>query len=294
MRDRRMLHRCTYVLVLDSGGDLYVHRRAETKDVFPGFFDVTAGGVNAAGESYEDCARRELEEELGVVGEPVFRFLHRYDGPSGHVWGAAYDVVWDGAIRWQPEEVAWGEFVALGEVDAMIARQRLCPDGLEVLARWLRWDGIRTAVPSDAEWVGEVVGAAFAPYVERIGREPAPMNEDFDEAIARSEVYVPAEGEAVIVLTPQDDHLLVRDVAVDPRSQRRGVGTRLMRFAELRAAELGLGEIRLFTNVAMVENQRFYAGLGYEETGRAEAHGYRRVFYRKALDRPADRAQPPA
>ena len=195
------------------------------------------------------------------------------------MWGAAYDAVWDGAIRWQPEEVVWGEFVSLGEVDAMIARERFCPDGLEVFDRWRRWDGIRTAVPSDAGWVGEVVRAAFEPYVERIGREPAPMLEDFGEAIARSEAYVPDEGEAVIVLMPQDDHLLVRDVAVDPRSQGRGVGIRLMRFAELRAAELGLGEIRLFTNVAMVENHRFYAGLGYEETGRAEVDGYRRVFF---------------
>ncbi len=283
MRDRRMLHRCTYVLVRDSPGRLYVHRRTQTKDVYPGFLDVTAGGVNAAGESYDDGARREVGEELGVVAEPVFRFLHRYDGPSGHVWGAAYDVVWDGAIRWQPEEVVWGEFVALGEVDAMIARERFCPDGLEVFERWRRWDGIRTAVPSDAGWIGEVVRAAFEPYVERIGRKPAPMLEDLGEAIARSEAYVPDEGEAVIVLTPRGDHLLVRDVAVDPRSHAKGVGTRLMRFAELRAAELGLGEMRLFTNVAMAENHRFYGGLGYEETGRAQEDGYDRVF-RKVLD----------
>ena len=67
-----------------------------------------------------------------------------------------------------------------------------------------------------------------------------------------------------------------------------------MRFAELRAAELGLGEIRLSTNVAMVENQRFYAGLGYEETGRAEADGYRRMFFRRVLDRPDGGPEPPA
>ena len=294
MRDRRMLHRCTYVLVLDPPRRLYVHRRTGTKDVYPGFLDVTAGGVNAAGESYDDCARRELQEELGVVADPVFRFLHRYDGTSGHVWGAAYDVVWNGTIRWQPEEVAWGEFVAIGEVDAMISRERFCPDGLEVFERWRRWDGIRTAVPPDTGSVGEVVRAAFEPYVERIGKEPAPTLEDFGEVIERSEVYVPDDGEGVIVLVPHDDHLLVRDVAVHPRSQGRGIGARLMRFAELRAAELGLGELRLFTNVAMVENNRFYAGLGYEETGRAEADGYRRVFFRKLLDRPDGEPEPPA
>jgi isopentenyldiphosphate isomerase/GNAT superfamily N-acetyltransferase len=286
MRRRRLRHRCTYVFVLNERSELYVHRRTDTKDVYPGYLDVCAGGVNAVGESYDECAGRELEEELGVQGEPVFRFLHRYEGPDGRVWGAAYDVRWDGSIRWQPEEVVWGAYVALDEVDAMVAREPFCPDGLEVFRRWRRWDGIRTAVPTDAGRVRHVVRAAFAPYVEVIGREPAPMVEDFGEAIARAETYVTDEGDAVIVLVPGKDHLLVRDVAVLPASQGRGEGTRLMRLAEVRAAELGVGELRLFTNVAMVENHRFYAGLGYEETGRQERDGYDRVFFRKALPSP--------
>ncbi len=126
-----------------------------------------------------------------------------------------------------------------------------------------------------------MVRAAFAPYVELIGREPAAMLEDFGEAIARAEAYVSDDGNAVIVLVPREDHLLVRDVAVLPASQGRGFGTRLMRFAEVRAAELGLGELRLFTNVAMVEDHQFYTGLGFEETGREQQDGYDRVFFRK-------------
>jgi isopentenyldiphosphate isomerase len=138
VKDENLLHRCTYVFVLNAAGELYVHRRTETKDVYPGFYDVGAGGVNAAGESYEACARRELGEELGVTTAPTFRFLHRYVGPSGRVWGGAFDVVWDGPIVWQPSEVAWGAFVTFDEVDAMVARERFCPDGLEVFERWRR------------------------------------------------------------------------------------------------------------------------------------------------------------
>jgi 8-oxo-dGTP pyrophosphatase MutT (NUDIX family) len=126
------------VFVLNPTGELYVHRRTETKDVYPGSFDVCAGGVNAAGESYEDCASREVEEELGVTAEPTFRFLHRYNGPSGPVWGGTLDVVWEGAIVWQPEEVVWGAFLPLPEVDAMIAGKAFCPDGVEVFERWRR------------------------------------------------------------------------------------------------------------------------------------------------------------
>jgi hypothetical protein len=46
--------------------------------------------------------------------------------------------VWDGPIVWQPTEVEWGSFVPLDEVDAMIKRERFCPDSLEVFERWRR------------------------------------------------------------------------------------------------------------------------------------------------------------
>jgi ribosomal protein S18 acetylase RimI-like enzyme len=109
------------------------------------------------------------------------------------------------------------------------------------------------------------------------------MLEDYGAAIARSEVYVHDGGTAMIALEPRPDHLLVRDVAVDPAAQGKGLGTRLMRFAELRAAELGLAELRLFTNEAMTESIRFYERLGYRELERLQQDGYRRVLYGRSL-----------
>jgi 8-oxo-dGTP pyrophosphatase MutT (NUDIX family) len=138
LRARNLLHRCTYVFVRNAAGELYVHRRTTTKDVYPGSYDVCAGGVNAAGESFDACAARELREELGVGATPTFRFRHRYSGPSGQAWGGVYDVVWDGPIVWQPEEVTWGAFLPPPRVDELIARESFCPDGLEVFERWRR------------------------------------------------------------------------------------------------------------------------------------------------------------
>jgi isopentenyldiphosphate isomerase len=145
MRERRLLHRCAYVLVLNPRGELYVHRRTRTKDVYPGFYDVTAGGVCAVGESFDDGAARELEEELGVAERPSFRFVHRYDGEDGHVLGAVYDVVWDGPIQHQASEVAWGAFEPIDRVEERIGREPFCPDGLEVYRRWL--DEVRGGRP---------------------------------------------------------------------------------------------------------------------------------------------------
>lgn len=138
VREQHLLHRCTYVVVLDLAGRVYVNRRTETKDVYPGFHDVIAGGVNGVGETYEVCAAREIEEELGITARPTFRFMHRYEGPDGRCFGGVFDVVWDGPIRWQPEEVESGAFLDIQELDAMIRRERFCPDGLEVFDRWRR------------------------------------------------------------------------------------------------------------------------------------------------------------
>jgi 8-oxo-dGTP pyrophosphatase MutT (NUDIX family) len=138
IRGQSLLHRCTYVFVLDATGRLYVHRRTTTKDVYPGFLDVCAGGVNGVGETYEEAAAREVEEELGVTAAPTHRFTARYDGPSGRCFGGVFDVVWDGPIVWQPEEVVSGSFHTFDEVDAMRERESFCPDGLLMFDRWRR------------------------------------------------------------------------------------------------------------------------------------------------------------
>lgn len=70
MRAGRLRHRTVMVVVTDGAGRLVVHRRSEAKDVWPGRWDVAAGGVVACGESYERAAHRELAEELGIVVEP--------------------------------------------------------------------------------------------------------------------------------------------------------------------------------------------------------------------------------
>lgn len=135
VRERGLLHRCTYVLVRNRAGEILVHRRTATKDVHPGAYDVFAGGVCAAGESYDDCARREVAEELGVEGVDLrFLFRHRYRGPDGQAWGAVYEVSWDGPVRPQVSEVAWTAWVAPEDLRRMLAELTFCPDSREIVA----------------------------------------------------------------------------------------------------------------------------------------------------------------
>jgi isopentenyldiphosphate isomerase len=137
MRARRLPHRCTYTLVFNSRGELFIHLRTATKDVFPSYWDVTIGGVLAAGESFDDGARREAREELGVDIEPKRLFPFRYQDATTIVHGMVYRVDHDGPFRLQPEEIVRGEFVSLDVLHDRSTHQSFCPDGLAVLREYL-------------------------------------------------------------------------------------------------------------------------------------------------------------
>jgi len=134
MRQRNLLHRAVYILVLNAQGQLFVHQRTPTKDVYPGFHDVTVGGVVAAGEDYDTAAARELREELGVAGVALERLGRTaYADPATRVRGMAYLARHDGPFVLQPEEIVSGEFVGLACAERLASEERCCPDGAAVL-----------------------------------------------------------------------------------------------------------------------------------------------------------------
>src|SRR5690348_7939609 len=127
---------------------------------------------------------------------------------------------------------------------------------------------MRIATPADEDGIRRLVDEAYAVYVPRIGRKPAPMTADYRALIAAGAVtVVELDGETagVLVTHPDADHLLVENVAVAPPHQGRGLGRVLLDRAEAQARELGLPELRLYTNEAMVENLAMYPRLGYVE-----------------------------
>lgn len=149
-----------------------------------------------------------------------------------------------------------------------------------------RGAAVRAGTPADLAAVREIVRAAYAPYVARIGREPAPMGDDYEGLISDGRIYVSgrdAQVQGVLVLHPQDDAMLLQNVAVAPEAQGAGLGRQMLAFAEQAAADAGYGAIELYTNQAMTENIALYTRLGYVETRRVEEAGLRRVYMRKAL-----------
>ncbi len=133
MRARRLPHRSAYVLVFNARAELFVHLRASSKDVYPSHWDPAIGGVLAAGESFDEGARREASEELGVPVEAERLFPFHYADAATVVHGMVYRARHEGPFRLQPEEIVRGAFMPLERVLALAAREPFCPDGLAVI-----------------------------------------------------------------------------------------------------------------------------------------------------------------
>jgi GNAT superfamily N-acetyltransferase len=142
----------------------------------------------------------------------------------------------------------------------------------------------RLASEADLPAITSVIAAAYARYLDRMDRPPAPVLADYRDAIAAGHVWVTGEPvTAVLVLIPEHDAMLVENVAVSPAAQGTGLGRRLMEFAEEQALASGLCRMTLYTNDVMTENLAIYARFGYRVTARQSQDGYSRVFMEKDL-----------
>jgi len=145
---------------------------------------------------------------------------------------------------------------------------------------------IRRATPADAPSVSEITDLAYARYLALLGRKPQPMTADHLAMISEHEVWLLVEGEralAILELIDEPDCTLIYSVAVRPACQRRGLGRRLLAWAERQASRAGHDCIRLYTNALMEDNLTLYSRLGYVETGREPYKGSTLVHMAKKV-----------
>ena len=139
---------------------------------------------------------------------------------------------------------------------------------------------LRRANESDVAGVSACVNEAYRHYVERIGRPPAPMNDDYAEVIRGRQVMV-AESAGrivgVLVLAVTQEGFLLENVAVEPSRRGTGLGRTLLGLAETEARRAGFESIYLYTHAKMSENRVLYARIGYVEYDRRFEQGLARV-----------------
>jgi ribosomal protein S18 acetylase RimI-like enzyme len=127
----------------------------------------------------------------------------------------------------------------------------------------------RQANFSDIIHIWRLVYDAYHEYIPVLEKTPPTFLEDFDNHVALGHLWLLENNQsidAMIILTPMLDHVLIQAMAVDPKLQGCGLGQTLLRFAEYKTLESGLNDIRLYTNHIMTRNIKIYTKWGFEIT----------------------------
>ncbi|CEO58761.1 hypothetical protein PMG11_03465 [Penicillium brasilianum] len=147
---------------------------------------------------------------------------------------------------------------------------------------------ITNATDKDVPVIQSMVEAAYTKYIDRIGKRPAPMDENYHQAIHTHTVLVlrgddQVVGAIVLEIEPSSNSVKVNNLVVHPAAQGRGYGRVLMDYAEDVARSQDYRALTLYTNVRMYENLGVYSKMGFFETERKHENGFDRVYLRKDL-----------
>ncbi|KAK2009442.1 acetyltransferase [Colletotrichum eremochloae] len=146
------------------------------------------------------------------------------------------------------------------------------------------------ANPDHVPAIQAMVKAAYSKYIDRIGKEPAPMKANYNELIKSQLVYVLRNdnsnqpvGAVLLRHDPSANALHINNLVVAPAAQGQGCGRALMKCAEDVARAYQCTNLQLYTNVKMFENLVLYPKMGFIETERKTEDGYERVYFRRDL-----------
>ena len=145
---------------------------------------------------------------------------------------------------------------------------------------------IEPATNCDVEAMSQCARKAYRHYIERLGKEPGPMLDDYGTRVSENDAYVVRrKGQiiALLVLVMSDTGCLLDNIAVDPSFTGLGIGKKLMKFAEDQAIRKGYAELELYTHELMTENIAMYLKWGYLVDRHIYEKGYDRVYMKKAL-----------
>jgi len=114
--NRKLIHRSVYVFVLNNKGEIFIQRRSMKKDLYPGFYTASATGHVDYGENYDEAAKRELREELGI--EAPLRRLGRVKSFSEteREISMIYVCRYDGPIRFNRKEISEGFYMSMEDI----------------------------------------------------------------------------------------------------------------------------------------------------------------------------------
>ncbi|MFI5412561.1 MAG: NUDIX domain-containing protein [Candidatus Micrarchaeales archaeon] len=119
--DRGLMHRIVHVFVISKNNQVYLQKRAETVSYMPGCWCTSAGGHVLSGEDYEQAAKRELDEELGIKTDKLFKigekFIYTINNQDRFIQIFA---LFTPVMPKDSEEVSGGKFLSIEEIIELV------------------------------------------------------------------------------------------------------------------------------------------------------------------------------
>ncbi len=137
------IHRSIFFFLLDQQGRVLVNQRTANKEFYPEYWSMVFGGHVQSGETYEDAVLREVKEEAGIEGEPVFlasfkKRIDRKDKENGKI----YKIITGKEPILDRDELKQGKFLTIEELENKLRKEKFLPETMELL-RVLKKNGTR-------------------------------------------------------------------------------------------------------------------------------------------------------
>ena len=141
----------------------------------------------------------------------------------------------------------------------------------------------RRAVAEDHEIIIAIAQKAYEKYIERMGKEPAPMRPVIQK---EDVVFVCEDNKQVIafaILVKINDQIILDSIAVDPLHQKKGIGNNFIKYIEQYLIEQKINKYQLYTNEKMFENIDWYQKIGFKIFKKVTEKGFNRIYFEKQL-----------
>ncbi len=124
-----LLHPVVHLHLFNTRGELFLQKRAQTKDIQPGKWDTSVGGHFSPGETAEEALYREAAEELGLK-DFVPEYLGRYIWESSRERELvnSFSTVSDLIPVIDPNEIEEGRFWSLKEIKLNLGKDVFTPN----------------------------------------------------------------------------------------------------------------------------------------------------------------------
>ena len=137
IKEKKLRHKAAFIILKNSKNQYFVAQRSRTKKTYPLKWAFGAGGAVMANESFDDAARRELEEELGIKEKVEYLFDFPFDSEEIHYLAKVYETNFDKEVIIDNREYEQGRWARVEEIFNMEKKGEFCPDSILYFKKYL-------------------------------------------------------------------------------------------------------------------------------------------------------------